>query len=247
MPARPPLPNLNLGIGFYTVADAVRLLGIPSVNVRRWLGGYSYRSAGRQRHMPALWTPQLPANENHIELGFRDLIELRFVEAFIEAGLGLKTIRHCLIHARTIVDDERPFSTQRFRTDGRTLFFELIDKPLDTVQVVADEIVEVRRELIDLKSKQYVFPGILERTFKDLDLDDNAVTRWRPYKGKATIQIDPNRAFGAPIAAETGVPTATLAEAVAAEGSERRVAALFEVSRAVVHDAVQFEKVLATA
>lgn len=245
MSPRSPIDQLPLGIGLYTVPDAERLLAIPASSIRRWLGGYSYRRGTVVHQVPALWTPQLPANDDHIELGFRDLIELRFVHAFTKAGLGLKTIRHCLTHARAIVADERPFSTQRFRTDGRTIFFDLIETG-DRVgsELSAADARVVRRELIDLKSRQYAFPDIIERSFKDLDLEDSAVSRWRPYKGRASIVIDPTRAFGAPIAAETGVPTATLADAVEAEGSERRVARLFNVPPAVVRDAVRFESTL---
>ena len=88
--------SVPLGVGYYTVPEAARLLKIAPRNINRWLGGYTYKG-GR---MPPLWTPELPAFEDHLEIGFRDLIELRFVNAFLEAGLGLKTIRHCLDYAQ---------------------------------------------------------------------------------------------------------------------------------------------------
>jgi len=66
----------GIGIGFYTVPEAARLLKIPPVNIRRWLGGYTYRKKGETIDLPPLWRPQLPSSEHHIELGFRDLIEL---------------------------------------------------------------------------------------------------------------------------------------------------------------------------
>jgi len=88
---------------------------------------------------------------------------------------------------------------------------------------------------------------IIERTFKDLDIESDAVTRWRPFGGKKSIVIDPRRAFGQPIAAVAGVPTVTLADAVEAEGNVTRVAYLFRVSPGVVKDAVQFQKALLTA
>lgn len=226
--------HVPLGIGYYTVAEASRLLKISPLNIRRWLGGYTYTDHGECKEMPPLWTPQLPRGEHHIELGFRDLIELRFVQAFINAGLGLKTIRHCLDFARECVKDDRPFSTHRFQTDGRTIFLEGLRQSGDA-------------ELLDLKKKQYAFKQIIERTFKDLDIENNAVTRWRPYNGKPSIVIDPARAFGQPIAATSGVPTVTLAEAVEAEGSIARVAYLYEASPSVVRDAVQFEKELLAA
>jgi uncharacterized protein (DUF433 family) len=223
-----------LGIGYYTVAEAARLLETPPRNINRWLGGYSYRKDGKTNAMPRLWIPQLPEADGHIELGFRDLIELRFVRAFIKAGLGLQTIRRCLDYARECVDDPRPFSTRRFQTDGRTIF-------LDTARKSGEN------ELLDLKQHQYVLGKVIESSFKDLDIDNATVARWRPFNGKTSIVIDPSRSFGQPIASRSGVPTICLADAVAAEGSVERVARLYYVSVSVVRDAVGFEKRLRTA
>jgi uncharacterized protein (DUF433 family) len=184
--------------------------------------------------MPPLWTPQLPAHEHHLELGFRDLIELRFVKAFMDHGLGLKTIRNCLEYARECVKDDRPFSTRRFRTDGRTIFLESAERTGEA-------------ELLDLKNRQYVLKQIIERTFKDLDIDNDIVVRWRPYSGKNTIVIDPQRAFGQPIASASGVPTVALADAVKAEKSFDRVSYLYDVPVSVIRDAVNFENSLRAA
>ncbi|MBB3904892.1 hypothetical protein [Methylobacterium brachythecii] len=230
----PTVESVPLGIGYYTVPEAARLLRIPGRNINRWLGGYSYKRDGIETKMPPLWEPELPGFGNHNELGFRDLIELRFVKAFLDADLGLLTIRNCITFARECVSDDRPFSTRRFQTDGRTIFLDSLKRSGDT-------------ELLDLKRRQYVFKAAIERTFKDLDITDDAVTRWRPFQGKASIVIDPTRAFGQPIATDYGVPTVALAEAVAAEGSAKRVAFLYDVPLRVVNDAVQFETDLRAA
>ncbi|EJW09444.1 Hypothetical Protein A33M_1345 [Rhodovulum sp. PH10] len=211
--------------------EAARLLRIPPLNIRRWLGGYTYRHDGEVVEMPPLWQPQLPAYDGHIELGFRDLIELRIVKSFLDAGLKLVTIRACLEYARECAEDDRPFSTRRFRTDGRTIF-------LDSIQRSGDG------ELLDLKKRQYVIKQVIDRTFKDLDLSDEIVSRWRPFNGKQSIVIDPQRAFGQPIATQYGVPTVTLADAVEAEGSIQRVGHLYDVPVSVVIDAVNFENSL---
>lgn len=241
--------EVPIGIGYYTVPEAARLLRISALNIRRWLAGYSYKTEdGETRQMPPLWVPQLPAYEQHIELGFRDLIELRFVAAFREAGLGILTIRHCLEFARSLVGDERPFSTRQFHTDGRTIFFEFVDQATDdAVDGGNASAREDRGSIVDLKKRQYVFTSVIAQTFKDLDLDDHVVVRWRPFRGKDTIVIDPQRAFGQPIAANFGVPTSTLADAVRAEGSVRRVAFLFDVPNSIVRDAMNFEGELAVA
>lgn len=228
------IEELPIGIGSYTGAEAARLLHTTPRNVRRWLGGYSYRLNGESRHMPPLWTTQLSMIEDQLELGFRDLIELRFVKAFLDEGIGLLAIRNCLNFARMYVDDDRPFSTRRFQTDGKTIFLESMEQAGES-------------QVLDLKKGQFVFGKIIEQTFRDLDIEDNAVARWRPWRGKDSIVIDPERAFGQPIANDYGVPTVALAEAVEAEGSIPRVARLFELTEAVVRDAVNFEASLQRA
>jgi uncharacterized protein (DUF433 family)/DNA-binding transcriptional MerR regulator len=226
--------NIPIGIGFYTVPEAARLIKAPARNIHRWLGGYTHKNNGQVTEIPPLWTPQLPRFDDRLEIGFRDLIELRFVQAFLEAGLGLKTIRNCLERARDCAKDDRPFSTRRFKTDGRTIFLESL--------TASGEI-----ELLDLKKQQYAFRHVVERTFRDLDISDEAVARWRPFNGKDSIVIDPGRAFGQPIASEFGVPTVALAESLEAEGSIERVAKIFDVSIEAVQDAVKFEMSLQAA
>ena len=220
-----------LGIGYYTAPEAARLLGVAIPSVNRWLGGYTYQEDGQKIVVSALWEPELPKGNKHIELSFRDLIELRFIVAFTRAGLGLKTIRNCLEYARECVEDDRPFSTRRFKTDGRTIFLESLRKSGDA-------------ELLDLKSRQFAFRQIIERSFKDLDIEDSTVVRWRPYNGKRTIVIDPDRAFGQPISADYGVPTVVLSDAVLSEGSIDRVSKIYELPASVVQDAVRFEESL---
>lgn len=223
-----------LGIGLYTIAGTAELLRISPRTIRRWMSGYDYRQGDVIRHVDPLWVPALPQPDGETELSFRDLIELRFVQAFTKIGLDLRTIRGCLDLARDCVQSDRPFSSGRFRTDGQTIFLEGLKTSDDPI-------------LLDLKRRQYVLKGVLDQTFRDLDVEDDAVARWRPFHGKRSIVIDPDRSFGQPIAAEFGVPTLVLADAVEAEGSVARVAALYEVNVGVVKDAVKFQRELTAA
>ena len=222
-----------LGIGYYTANEAARLIKVPTRRLQRWLEGYAFTSKGMAYHSEALWRPQLPKANSHLEIGFRDLMELRFVDAFERAGLSLQAIRKCLLVARDAVGDERPFSTAKFQTDGRTIFLQALSE--------TDEPI-----LLDLAKKQYAFNRIVEPTFKDIELRDGVPTRWWPFDGKKSIVVDPVRLFGQPIASAFGVPTAVLAEAASAEGSPAKAARVYEVPVTVVRDAVRFEQELAS-
>lgn len=233
-PAVEPRTPIPFGVGSYTAVEAARLLGLSATNVRRWMLGYDHGPKDGRRHSPPLWTSQLAMIDDQLEIGFRDLIELRFVKAFVDAGVGLLAVRNCLAHARDVIQDDHPFSTRRFRTDGKTIFLESTEGSQEP-------------NLIDLKSRQFVFRTVFERSFKDLDIEDDAVVRWRPFKGKPSIILDPARAFGQPIANQSGVPTITLADAVRAEGGFERAARMYDVPTLVVRDAFQFEEGLKAA
>jgi uncharacterized protein (DUF433 family) len=234
------------GSGVYGATEGLRLINfhrgasgderkrISRSTLLRWLQGYDFEVGGETRHSPPLWTPDYPAHEGEpIELSFRDLIELRFVKAFRDAGMGLTAIRECFSRAVKEVQDERPFSTRRFRTDGKTIFLEIMrDLPED--------------ELIDLRKGQRVFQSFIAPSLHGLEFDAEIVARWFPLgESRRSILIDPARSFGRPLIADGGVPTQVIAAAVKAEGEPDRVAKLYQVSLRSVKDAVSFEEKLA--
>jgi uncharacterized protein (DUF433 family) len=218
-------------VGAYTIPEAALLLRAKEASVRRWVSGYRFKSGADAKSLPPLWRTELPKYDNHIEIGFRDLIELKFVVGFLHAGLRMQVIRRCLEEAAKILEEDRPFSTRKFKTDGRSIFLATVSE-------------DGRSSLLNLRSKQFVFERIVQQTFKDLDFEHNVVASWRPYKGKQSIVIDPRRSFGQPIVKETGVPTRVLAEAMLAEGDAKVVARFYETTLQSVKDAVAFEKSL---
>jgi uncharacterized protein (DUF433 family) len=166
-------------------------------------------------------------------LGFRDLIEARIVRELRPLGIGLPTVRECLARAADVVADSHPFSTRRFKTDGRRIFLEVTDNLRSTEKDPA---------LIDLKSRQRVFQPIVAPTFVDLAYDAEVASQWWLLPNKKTIVLDPKRSFGQPIIAENGLSTERVAQAVKAEGSVETVSRLFEVKPALVRDALRFEE-----
>jgi hypothetical protein len=125
-------------------------------------------------------------------------MQLRVVHRIVaETDISLQKLRRALALARDLVEHAHPFTTARFRTDGRSLFVE-IGRETDTPQ------------LYDVLGRQYGFHRIIEPSFKDVDLDVEII-RWWPLGKHRSVLIDPQRSFGAPIASNSGIPTATLA------------------------------------
>lgn len=220
-----PVTGDLIGIGLYTPTEASKLLGIRAGKIVRWLRGHEVEGRWYDR----LWRPQIDLQDSKIYLGFRDLMEMRTAHAFMEAGVSAIMIRKAIEEARRFVDDERPLSTTKFKTDGRSIFLEIADESGDP-------------KLLDLFKRQYAFKRIVESSLKGVEFDGIAPSRWWPISKDRKILVDPQRSFGQPIEAETGIPTATLAAAVRAEGSVEAASRLWQVPAQAIKRAVRFEE-----
>lgn len=199
--------------------------------------GYTHKKrSGDPSFSAPLWRSQLATSE--IEgLGFKDLIELRFVHTFRDEGVSMQIIRRTLEVARERLSSPYPFTCKKFKTDGRAIFMEVVEETGD-------------ESLVDVVKQQNVIRKVIGPSLREgveLDMQDEAA-RWFPLRNSKAIVFDPARKFGQPILADYDIPTAAIVEAVKAEsGNEKRVAKLYEVPLSAVRKAVEFESRVAAA
>lgn len=227
-----------VGVGVYTIPEAAILSKVPARTIRRWVGGYSYhRPGGSAHHSPPLWRQQIQPRDGEIALSFRDLLEVRFVSFFRQAGVSWRKIRVAAECAEEIVRDSHPFSTKRFKTDGKSIYAEL-----------AERTGEV--SLLDLATRQYELKAVTDPfLFGGIEFEAAGIApvRWWPLGEDRRVVIDPRRSFGQPICHPESVPTSVLARAFEAERSVEVVARWHGVEAASVEDAIEFEGSLRAA
>lgn len=211
----------HIGVGLYTLADVARYSGAKPAVVRRWL---SESSGIVPRYFP----------RNERLLTFEELMEAHFIQMFRAEGVSFQTIRRASEAAAKRFNTKYPFSVRRFDTDGKAVFATLLkaskSKPL----------VE------DLERGQYVFRSIMRPFFRKLDYrgGDGRIARFWPRTKQGRVVLDPNRCFGKPIDAETGVSTRAIYDAVIAGGGQSPavVARWLGIPPAAVNAAVAFEQ-----
>jgi uncharacterized protein (DUF433 family) len=165
-------------------------------------------------------------DDGKIQLSFQDLIEIRFVSAFLEQGVTWPELRAASRKASESLQTAHPFTAMKFRTDGRQIFLDATDNTGD-------------RQLIHMRKDQYVFKQVVGPKLKDLEVDGNEIRRWWPLGTRKLIVIDPNRSFGRPIGAVSGVPAEVLAN-MASVASIPETAKWYEVDPIEVRHAVEF-------
>lgn len=220
-----------VGVGIYSLAEAARLTGVAVGRIRRWVKGYSFGAGDHSKNSAPVWQRQLPNIADTISIGFLDLIEIRFVDAFLKHGVPWSKIRKAETRARDLFGTSHPFARSTFRTDGRTIF--------------ANVLTSGKKSLLDVATSQLAFEQIVAPQLKGLEFEKNIAARWWPLGTRRRVVIDPQRSYGQPIVSKEGVPTSVLADAFKVEGTEQAVARWYDVDTRSVRDAVEYENRLA--
>ncbi|THJ36171.1 DUF433 domain-containing protein [Lampropedia aestuarii] len=228
------------GTGIYTLPEASRLIGVPAQKLNRWFFGYGYSKKYGDESVRAfsapLWEPQLSSEEfSSPVIGFHDLLEARFVDAFVAHGIPLVVVRRCMEHARELYSLEFPFTSGRFKTDGKTIFAEEVERAIK------------EDALLDLKTKQFAFKAIINNSLYDgIEYAGDIASKWYPEGKRSPIVLNPSRQFGSPIVESTGTPTKILFDSYLAEGQSpaaiQQTARTYEVPIKAVESAVLFEE-----
>lgn len=217
-----------IGAGIYTVPEAARLTRVSPPRIRRWLKGYDFRTKKTRHHAQPVWAGQLAPIEGVLAVGFRDLMEIRFVNAFLKAGVSWKTMRAAHLAAKAKLGSDQPFCTHEFVTDGRAILLREAKASGDT-------------SLLNITTDQREFDRVVSPFLKELDFD-GGISRWWPLGKQRLVVVDPVKNLGQPTVTHSGVPTRVLARSVGANGSMSEVARWFEVEPEEVRDAVDFER-----
>lgn len=225
-------PSQLLGKGIYTVPDAARLSRVTQRRIRYWLKGIPSEEAPETTDR-RLWRGELCPIDDKLALGFLDLQEVRFIDAFLKAGVSWHLLRKAHGIARRRYDIEHPLCTRSFVTDGSHIIEEIAEVSDD---IAYEEVVQGQR----------VFPKVIQPFLRELEFaDDDQLVRWWPLGKERAVVLDPCRQFGQPITARSGIATDILREAVTAGQTVEEIADWYEVDVVAVRDAIEFEQGLA--
>jgi uncharacterized protein (DUF433 family) len=227
-----------LGVGLYPIPEAARLLGLPSSTVHRWVEGYSFPLAKWSKsHKPPIFMPALPRSHNQLTLTFLDLLQLRVVQGFRRANVPLQRIRVAAQTAAELFGTSHPLALERFRTDGRGIFADLL------AQAAPHGIVHLG------EAAQAVFPEMVEQSLREISYttETHLASRWYVAGPGGGIVVDPQIAFGAPVIDGVNVPTHVVWDQAQSEPEPEKLAAWFRLELKQVQDCLRYEQLARAA
>ncbi|HSQ67021.1 MAG TPA: DUF433 domain-containing protein [Polyangiaceae bacterium] len=215
-------PNDPRDVPAYTVAEAAALVRVPVSTLKTWIHGEGKASRGLL---------VLPKGRPRL-LAFSHLVEA-FVLAAIRRGHGvaLQRVRRAIRFVQHDLEIERPLIHAKFRTDGVDLFVEQWGK-----------LVNASRD------GQLAMRGSLESSLRRVDWDRNGlavrlfpIVRAPGAEQPKTIVIDPERGFGQPTLAGTGIRVDVIVSRYRAGESAAELAKDYRVDQELIDDAVRCE------
>lgn len=213
----------------YSFVEAAHYLNIPLSTLSSWCRGQKNKHDGTTRFQPVI---QLDGNPGE-GLSFLNLVEAHVLAAIRrEHRISLQKVRRALDFVERKLGIERPLTNARFETDGVHLLVRELER------------------LINVSHEGQLEIEPLIRTFlKRIKRDPSGVPiKLYPFTRKSVsanepepVEIDPRVAFGRPVLAGKGVPTAVLADRFKAGDSLSDLAEDYDTSTQIIEEAIRCE------
>ena len=184
----------------YGVREVARYLRVPDATLRAWVVGRPYPARGQDRWFEPLIRP---ADAAPIRLSF-----LNAVEAFVLSsmrrhhGVRMARVREALEFVEERLRVERPLAHEQFQTDGVDLFVERANALIVASRAGQMALAEVMRA--HLRRVSFDAEGLAAQFFPFARVGAD-------LEQPRFIVMDPLLAYGRPVMAGTGVPTAVVA------------------------------------
>lgn len=224
--------NLKLlGRGLYSPTEVSRLTGVPIRRINRWTRGYWFLHKGKRQWSDPIVGAGVERIGNAPVLSFADLVEIRCLSVLRDRKIGWRAIRLASLRGKEVLKTPHPFSSDRFKTVGRSILLEITDEAGD-------------RHMLEVAHDQWVFERmVFDSLRKGLHYADKDQPQWwTPLGDDRKVVVHPARAFGAPVVLPAGIRTRVLYGSYCAEKSHESVAQWYNVTAEAVRDAVEFEE-----
>jgi uncharacterized protein (DUF433 family) len=198
--ARRPAPKTNDRLRFetplYTVADAARIVDVPSSTLSTWVKGYVNQFDDRPpARGEAVVTYISVAGHRQPSVPFVGLAEALVLAAVRKSGVPIQRIRPALSQLQTELGVEHALASRMLFTEGAELLFDFGEKRSDT-----DE-GRLVQDLVVVRDGQRVFVDVIREYLELLRYGSDGYPELIrvPAFERAEVVVDPRRAFGAPI------------------------------------------------
>ncbi len=194
--------SIRFTVPLYTVADAARIVGVPSSTLASWAQGYVRKFPNRPNVVGSpIITHLRPVGQRQPTIPFVGLAEAMVLAAVRKSGVPMQRIRPALQQLQADIGIEHALASRKLFTDGAELLFDYGEHHSGSDQA------QLVRNLVVVRNGQRVFVEVIEAYLRRIEYaaDGYAALIRVPAYQRARVVADPTRAFGLPIFERGGV------------------------------------------
>ena len=218
--------RLRFDTPLYTVADAARIVGVPSSTLSTWAKGYVRRFPNRPDVSGGpVTTFEPPKHHGEPSIPFVGLAEALVLAAVRRSGVPMQRIRPALIELQKEIGVKHALASRKLFTDGAELLFDFSEDQHNTPEGRA------AHDLVVVRNGQRVFVDVISEYLQRIQYGADGypeLIRVPAYRHAAVV-VDPRRAFGAPIFERGGARVEDVLERFWADESMDELAEEFGV------------------
>ncbi len=186
--------DIRFDVPLYTVAEAARVLAVPTSTLANWTLGYTRHRPESNNIVGRPVVTAFNALKGQPSIPFVGLAEAMVLAAVRKAGVPLQRVRPALEILSREIGVDHVLASRKLFTDGAELLYDYSSKaPTGEADAV--------RELVVVRSQQHVFTGVLLDYLTRITYGkDGFASRIKlPAFEYAEVIADPYRSFGQPI------------------------------------------------
>jgi uncharacterized protein (DUF433 family) len=200
---------IRFSVPLYTVADAARIVDVPTSTLRDWVHGYTRRFADHRLATGDAIVTHVPSSKRADPvIPFVGLAEAMVLAAVRRSGVSLQRIRPALDQLQREIGVAHALASRKLYTDGAEILYDFGERPSGS------EDGRALRGLVVVRNGQRVFSDVVEAYLSRIAYGADGypeLIRVPAYE-HANVVADPTRSFGAPIFERGGVRVADVLE-----------------------------------
>ena len=215
----------------YTVAEAARVIDVPSSTLATWTHGYVRDRADHPAVIGEAVVTAFPAEGRAPSIPFIGLAEAMVLAAVRRSGVPMQRVRPALAALERELGIGHALASRKLYTDGAELLYDF------TADQIARDVVS---SLVVVRNGQHVFVDVVREQLQRIEFAADGYATLLHVPGyRSEVVCDPMRSFGRPIFVRGGARVDDLIARFQTGESIEELTEEFGVSVADVEDALR--------
>lgn len=212
----------KIGLGSFTVKEIAEILNIKYDRVHRWMNVYWDGKLGKEYGEKYSWV-----TDGKRAVSFHTFVEFYIMMLFSEAGVKPAKVLEAHKELSKMHNTAFPFAKKEviknIYTDGKLIYRDNFDS------------------IVSLDGSKQLNLNLIRQFYTNLEFDDESLaSKFYPLGKDKSILVDPHRKFGHPVFKNSNLFPEVLFQHYKAGDSIDYLAAVFEINRDEIADAIQY-------